>query len=124
MKKRILVIDDDKDILEVVEEVLTYSDFEVKTCLNCINVFDNIGDFSPDLILIDYLLMGINGGEFCYQIKTNPPTAHIPVIMMSGFPRVFFSLGDYKCDYFITKPFDIEELLDKIHVCLNHEFQK
>jgi len=122
--KRIFVIDDDESILEVIEEVLKYSEYEVKTSLTCDNVFETIDLFKPDLILIDYLLLGINGGEFCYQIKTNPKTCHIPVIMMSGFPKVFFSLGDYKCDFFITKPLDLNELMEKITLCFNQEMQK
>ncbi|WP_207421025.1 response regulator [Desertivirga brevis] len=118
MKKRILVIDDDNSILDVVKESLEYLDYEVETNSTGENVFRLIEEYKPDLILLDYLLNGINGGEFCHQIKTNPTTAHIPVIMMSGFPKVFLSLGDYKSDYFITKPFDLTELSDKISACL------
>jgi len=123
-KKRILVIDDDRSILDVVEEVLGYSGFEVESRLNCEGVFEQIKEFKPDLVLIDYLLSGINGGEFCHQIKTNPLTSHIPVIMMSGYPKVFFSLGNYNCDFFITKPFNLEDLLEKINICLSKGIQK
>jgi DNA-binding response OmpR family regulator len=119
--KRILVIDDDKSILEVVEEALSYSNFEVKSSLNCENVFDKIAEFNPDLILLDFLLTGINGGELCHQVKTSPETMHIPVIMMSGFPKVFLSLGDYNCDFFITKPFNLDELLDTVNRCFVKE---
>lgn len=116
--KRILVVDDDKSVLEVIEEALGYSNYEVKTSLNCENVFEKIAEFNPDLILLDFLLTGINGGELCHQVKTSPDTRHIPVIMMSGFPKVFLSLGNYNCDVFITKPFDLEELLSTVNQCL------
>jgi CheY-like chemotaxis protein len=64
----------------------------------------------PDLVLLDYLLGGINDGEYCHQLKHHPHTGHIPVIMLSAYQRVIESLGDYGWDAFVAKPFDLEQL--------------
>ena len=118
MNKRILIIDDDQAVLEVLEEVLDYSGFVVKASLYTHDIFKDIEAYQPDLVLIDYLLSGINGGELCHQIKTKAETKNLPVVLISAYPRVLMSLGSYGCDTFIAKPFDIAELVDNINNCL------
>jgi DNA-binding response OmpR family regulator len=123
MNKRVLVIDDDNSILEVITEILGYSQFDVKALSDANMIFQTISQFNPNLILIDYFLSGVNGGEFCHQIKTNHSTAHIPVIIMSAYPRTFLSLGSYNCDMFIPKPFEMDDLINKIVVCVNRKYK-
>lgn len=118
MSKRILILDDDDAILEVMEASLEYANFTVKIIDESKDVFSEIEEFQPDLILLDYILQGINGGEICHQIKTSPRTTGIPVILMSAFPRVLLSLGDYGCDAFIAKPFDLADLIQQVNICL------
>lgn len=119
MQKRILVIDDDQDILEILSEMLDYWGFKVKTLLSSVTIFDDIAEFKPDLVLMDYILSGINGGEICHQIKTNKVTKSLPVILISAYPRVLQSLGSYSSDDFVAKPFDIDDLLASINTCIN-----
>lgn len=75
-------------------------------------------DFKPDLVLLDYLLPGINGGELCGQIKRHQAFSKIPVIIYSAYPKVLTSLGDYGCDLFLPKPFDLDELAKHIETLL------
>jgi PleD family two-component response regulator len=117
--KRILIIDDDHAVLEALEEVLQYSGYDVKTIAHTEDIFKVINLYQPDLILVDYILSGINGGEICDQIKTNPTTSYIPVIIISGHSKVLRSLGDYGSDVIMEKPFDLNELLDKVSFCIN-----
>ena len=114
MKKNILVIDDDDSVRSVLEDILIYSDFNVKSASDTKDIFGTIKDFKPDLVLMDYILSGVNGGEICHQIKVNNQTAHLPVILISAYPKVLQSLGDYGCDQFIAKPFDIKALVDTV----------
>src|SRR5688572_7095811 len=100
MQKRILVIDNDQDLLDAVKTALLIENFEVETRSYVDNISVLVEEVSPDLILIDYLLYGINGGELCHLIKTQPATSHIPVIIFSGYPRIIQSLGTYDCDAF------------------------
>ncbi|EOR92952.1 two-component response regulator [Arcticibacter svalbardensis MN12-7] len=114
VKNKILILDDDRYILDVLNEALTYADFEVKTALDIDSFYLELDSNKPDLVLIDFLLKGINGGEICHQLKITDVTDSIPVILMSGYPKVFGSLGTYGCDEFIAKPFDLYTLIDKI----------
>jgi CheY-like chemotaxis protein len=116
-KKSILVVDDDQDVLAMLEEVLLYEDFKVKGVQQTHDIFGAITDYKPDLVLMDYILSGINGGELCHQIKTNPQTADLPVILISAYPKVLESLGRYGCDAFIAKPFNISDLISGINNC-------
>jgi CheY-like chemotaxis protein len=114
MLKRILLIDDDDSILEIMQEILCYEGYEVKAINKTDNIITCIKDVKPDVVLLDYLLSGINGGELCAQIKKNSQTAHLPVIILSAYSRVLLSLGNYGCDEFIAKPFDISDVLSAI----------
>ncbi len=121
MSKKILILDDDVDVLEMLKEVLLYEKFEVCIVSDLASFFKAFEeDFQPDLVLIDYLLKGVNGGEVCYQLKTNASTAGIPVILMSAYPQIFRSLGDYGCDEFISKPFDLDEFIGIVRSYTNY----
>lgn len=116
MPKRVLILDDDKDVLDVMQEALTYEGFEVYTITATDNIFSVLEEYHPDVLLIDYLLNGINGGEICSQIKKNELTCELPVVILSAYPRVIDSLGYYHCNKFIPKPFDLNELVDEINL--------
>jgi CheY-like chemotaxis protein len=111
--KKILVIDNDPAILDIVQEIFTYEGFEVVGVEETQDIGKLVKATDPQLVLIDYLLNGINGGELCHQIKTSPDT-DIPVILFSAYPRVFNSLGNYGCDAFIAKPFDLDDLISQV----------
>lgn len=115
MPKRILIIEDDEDILQVLETVLIHNDFEVKGLERTDDILKAAEEYEPDLILTDYLLSGTNGGKICQQIKGHKETCHIPVILISAYPELAISLGAFGFDAFITKPFDINQLVAKIH---------
>src|SRR5690349_16833469 len=110
MARKVLVLDDDIAVLEAIESALIYEDFEVKTIGRTYNIFKTIDEYSPDVILIDFILDGINGGELCKQIKGNPRTSHLPVIIISAYQGNMNTLREFGCDYFIAKPFDLAEL--------------
>lgn len=118
MQKRILVIDNDQDILEAIETALTLENYAVEISPVVDDIFEMIREKKPDLILIDYLLYGINGGELCHMIKSEPSTSHLPVIIFSGYPKVIQSLGTYESDAFISKPFDLNVLIETIESCI------
>ncbi|MGY3053265.1 CheY-like chemotaxis protein [Pedobacter sp. UYEF25] len=112
---KILIIDDDPNLLAVLNEWFSDGGFETMALAQSNEVFDVIEAFGPDIILIDYLLAGINGGEICSQIKSSIKYRHIPIAILSAYPKVFLSLGSYNCDLFVAKPFDLYSLTQKIH---------
>jgi CheY-like chemotaxis protein len=112
--KRILVIDNDPGILDAMQEVFNYEGYEVVIEEGDGDILDMVQKHQPDLLLIDYILNGINGGELCHQVKVNPVTSQLPVILMSAYPRVLQSLGHYGFDDFIPKPFDLSDLTSRV----------
>lgn len=120
MNKRLLIVDNDENVLDVMKEVFEYEGFEVKTLRRTDDIFTDIAAYDPHVVMIDYILEGINGGELCHQIKHHDKTAHLPVIMVSAYSNVLNSLGHYGYDSFIAKPFDITELVAEVNkYCLN-----
>ena len=122
--KKVLVLDNDGDVLDIMQEALNYEGFQVKIIEETDNIFAVIDDFDPDLIILDYILSGINGGEICHQIKANPKTTDVPVMIMSAYPRVIKSLGYYGCDDFISKPFDLDDIVERIKNLINKGLNK
>jgi DNA-binding response OmpR family regulator len=118
-KKNILIIEDDGDILQVLETVLTYNDFSVHGINRTDDIFETINKYKPDLVLTDYLLSGLNGGKICQLIKSNKDTCHLPVMLISAYPALATSFGNFGFDAFINKPFNINDLVDKIKELLN-----
>ena len=110
-QKRILIVDDNEDVLQMLKDLLLDEGYLVYGFLGTDDIIQLTNQHKPNLIIIDYLLAGINGGEYCHQIKTNSATAHIPVIMLSAHSRVLNSLGNYGSDKFISKPFSIDEVI-------------
>jgi CheY-like chemotaxis protein len=64
-------------------------------------------------------LFGTNGGKICQQIKSNKDTCHIPVILISAYPELAASPGNFGFDAFINKPFEINDLIKKINKLIN-----
>ncbi|MDP4285939.1 MAG: response regulator [Bacteroidota bacterium] len=113
--KRVLIVDDNNDILWVVGLILKKYGFDVITTLKGEEVLAKTKTFSPQLILLDVFLSGIDGIEVCNQLKSAPETKDIPVIMFSAHTD-FKELKKFcKADDFVSKPFDAGELVQKIN---------
>jgi DNA-binding response OmpR family regulator len=117
---RILAVDDDKDILEVLQYILEDSGYEVETLSDGKYLFDKIKSHSPDLILLDIMLGNMDGRKLCNDVKSSAETHKIPVILVSASHNVDGMSNANGCpDAFVAKPFDIYELLETIKVQLN-----
>ena len=112
---KILVVDDDLDILVVMEILLSMKGFEVDVTAKWENTFDKIKSFNPDLILLDVLISGNDGRTLCKQLKSKSDTKHIPIIMFSAHPSAAATINEYGADDFIAKPFDVNDLLAKVN---------
>jgi len=121
MSKHLLIVEDSPELLSLYNELLEPGGYQISTLAGTDNILAYIADLQPDLVMLDFLLAGINGGELCSQIKKNRRTAHIPVIMISGYPQLLKSLGHYGWDDFIAKPFDNKEFQRKVRKYLPEE---
>ncbi len=121
MLKRILVLDDNRVILDTIKEVLLYEKFEVKVTSSDDHIIDAIEAFKPDLVMLDYKQSGPKGDDICRQIKTHPQLFNIPVVICSAYLNNDQDLLSCGCDAIITKPFGINELMDKVNNLLGSE---
>ena len=115
MLKRVLVLDDNQDILEIVHEALSYEQFEVRSVSESEKVMPLIEEFNPDLVILDYRVAGENGGELCRQIKSSLEYNDIPVIIFSAYINHNDEMLAYGCDAIINKPFDLVELIETVN---------
>ena len=116
---KLLLIDDDKDLLEVTQGLLKKRGYEVSIETNWEDALAKIETFKPQIILLDVFLNGVDGLEICKQIKSMPNTKDIPVLIFSAYPRVAESvIYEYGADDFIEKPFDVNDLIAKVHSIL------
>ncbi len=117
--KKILVIDNDIDVLHVVKLVLSYHDFVVKTTNKWQIILKTIKTFIPDLILMDIDLDGADGSEICKKLKKSEETKQIPVILFSCHQMPETYLKACEAQGFLAKPFEPAYLLKMIRHNLN-----
>ena len=117
---RILIVDDNEDILQIMKMILADFGYEVTTLADGKLLFDVIKAIKPDLILLDIMLGDMDGRDLCMQLKRNSATKEIPVILISASHQVFdhLPLNIGAPDDFLAKPFDIAELLDMVGIHL------
>ncbi len=123
MAKRILLADDSLTIQKVVELTFSDSEYELICVSNGQRALDRVHEQAPELILADVVMPEKNGYEVCEAIKSNPATARIPVILLSGTFEPFDRdraerLG---CDAIVSKPFDSQQLLRQVEALLARE---
>ncbi len=118
-QNKILAVDDDVVDIRIVEKLLG-REYELKTASTGEQALEVASDFQPDIILLDNILPGIDGREVCQQIRADSRLRHTKIIMVSGRTMVSERVEAYEAgaDDYITKPFDKDELLAKIHVYL------
>src|SRR5579872_3948740 len=110
MNKRVLILDDDIDILQICTIVLRKKGFDVQTLSNSNQVVEQVREFEPDVILMDNWIPGPGGIEATRLLKLDPLTQDIPVIFFSANSNVTQLAREARADYFLQKPFDITDL--------------
>ncbi|HEV2832073.1 MAG TPA: response regulator [Hanamia sp.] len=113
--KKVLIVDDNSDILWVVETILKRYGFDVLSTLKGEEVMAKTKKYNPQLILLDVFLSGIDGIEVCNTLKSTPETKDIPIIMFSAHTNSQDLMKFCKADDFVSKPFDSNELVKKIN---------
>jgi DNA-binding response OmpR family regulator len=113
-QKKILVVDDEPDILEFLQELLEGEGYTVAITDKVEYVEKLRAGGLPDLILIDVLLSGKDGRKIVKHLKSQEATRHVPVIMFSAHPSAEETVMVAGADDFVAKPFELEEVLAKI----------
>ncbi|MBB2150355.1 response regulator [Pedobacter gandavensis] len=112
---RIVIVDNDKIHAKQLSNVFDKLGFNHRVYHQLGNIIPLVDEFAPDLVLMEYLLPWLKGGELCSQLRSKPHTCHLPVIMYSSFSKAH--LFSYKCggDAFLQKPFSIKILLSTMN---------
>ncbi len=120
MAKKILLADDSLTIQKVVELTFSDSEFELVCVSNGQKALERVREDRPDLILADVVMPEKNGYEVCEAIKSNPATARIPVVLLSGTFEPFDRERAERigCDAIVSKPFDSQQLLAQVEELL------
>lgn len=120
MPKKIIAVDDDKEVREIMTFVLNRHGFEVETASNGQQLQHLLNLQLPDLIILDVMMPGEDGYHICRSLRDDPQTQHIPVIIITAhaediYKRISQDLGAAQ---HITKPFHPLELVEKINALL------
>lgn len=120
MPKTLLVADDSLTIRKVIGMVLALEDFHITSVDNGIDAISRARDLKPDLVLADVLMPGRSGYEVCEALKSDPSTAHIPVLLLAGNFEPFDEARARaaRANDRITKPFESQAFLDKVRTLL------
>ena len=111
---KVLIVDDDRDILTVLQILLTQNNYIVEGIFKWELINETIEVFVPDLILLDISLVGADGRVICKQLKERADTKHIPIILFSANMNVEKNFMEYNANDFIAKPFEIDNLVKKV----------
>lgn len=116
-KQKILIVDDDEHIAELISLYLTKECYETKMVHDGISALEAFKEFKPNLVLLDLMLPGIDGNQVCREIRKDSTT---PIIMLSAKGEVFDKvLGlELGADDYIIKPFDSKELVARVKAVL------
>ena len=122
MRKKIMVVDDEPDILFTVGQVLETSGYEVikvKNGKECIDKLNELQDV-PDLVLLDIMMPEISGWDVAAKIKENPAWKEIPIVFLTAKGDIMsIGMGNLTAEDYIVKPFDIKDLKERVNKILN-----
>lgn len=116
MVKRILIVDDDSDLVELLESALSSAGYATDWVNTGEDALRQARHVSPDLVLLDLMLPKMNGYNVCELLRSDPATAAVPIIMMTALPGAFPRLAGLEMgvEAYINKPFEVSELIARI----------
>jgi DNA-binding response OmpR family regulator len=120
--KNILVIEDNHAILDVITLILQSEAYTVNGLNKSANFMNHIDEFNPDLLILDIMLPDADGRVLLQELRLNEKTKDIPVLMISArYTKENLQHVEFKPNAFVAKPFDIDDLLDRIEGLLAGE---
>lgn len=117
MGKRILIVDDEKDIVLVLKIALKKEGFEISEAYDGLEALEKVNAEKPDLILLDIMMPKMDGHSVNLKLKENPETARIPVIVITGrgqLKELIQAREGLTIVAYLEKPFTVASLLEKI----------
>ncbi len=120
MGKRILIVDDERPIRDMVELALRRAGYQCQQAVDTIEARQRMAEKRPDLILLDWMLPGVSGAEFAFTLKKDEATREIPIIMLTARAEEEHKIRGLEAgaDDYVTKPFSPRELIARIRAVL------
>lgn len=121
MAKRVLIVDDEPNIVISLEFLMRQSGYEIRVARDGREAETALAEFQPDLVLLDVMLPHKSGFELCQTIRENPDWKLLKIVLLTAKGREMditkgLSLG---ADDYVTKPFSTKELVDKVNALIN-----
>jgi excisionase family DNA binding protein len=123
-KRKALIVDDDEELVELIRDVLEADGrFDVRAANNGFDAGMMVKEYHPDIIVLDVMLPDINGREVCQRVRTDPTLDDVKIICISGMVEQdkIADLLAAGADVFQQKPFEIEELIERVCQLLDME---
>ena len=123
MAKKILIVDDNADLLTVLRLGFSKAGYVVRTADNGAVALKKARTFEPDLLLLDLIMPEMDGFAICETLKKNPATAGIPIVVLTGLASELsrFAGLESGADEYLTKPFNFNEILAKVQDVLERK---
>lgn len=118
MRKKLLIIENDHEIREVVKYIFEAEGYDIIGIDNCSTA--ELALHNPHLILLDEWVNKVEGTMLCKEIKTIHNIKHVPVIILSTSPQIEKIAEECNADGFISKPFDVDALINTVKACLEY----
>jgi DNA-binding response OmpR family regulator len=115
MAKKVLIVDDDPDLVELLRLAFQHSGYTALTAGSGRDALEKAAKHHPDLIVLDLVLPDVNGINVCEALRRSPSTASTPILMMTGQPGEFPRLASVEAgsNAFLSKPFAIPQLIEQ-----------
>ena len=116
MRRKILIVDDNVDLLKLLRLSFKEEGYTVRTAVNGPEALGKVRAFCPDLILLDLVLPELDGFAVCELLRKNPATASTPIIMLTGLTSQLSRVAGMEsgADEYVTKPFNTRRLIDRV----------
>ncbi len=122
-KHKVLVVDDEENIIEFIKLGLRYEGFQVESASDGEQGVTLAQRINPDLVILDVMMPGIDGLEVCRRLRNNPTTKDVPILMLTAKDEVSDRIAGLRtgADDYLTKPFNFDELLERIKAILRRQ---
>lgn len=114
MKKCIYVVEDNRNLREIIEFLLVEEQYQVKSCPNMKDFWLQMQNHLPDMVVLDVMLPDGNGMDICTKLKQSAKTHDIPVMLMSANNYLSKIKSKFEAEAYINKPFDINDFIKRV----------
>jgi DNA-binding response OmpR family regulator len=120
MSDKVLIVDDEPNVLRMLGYALEVAGYAITTAQTGMEALGKVEIEQPDLVILDIMMPDMSGIEVCQQLRANPGTAHLPVIILSARGQVVDKIGGFKAgaDEYVTKPVDPDEMIVRVAALL------